>query len=368
MCKDEYMKLPPKRMWLKLIVSAMIIPIAAGCQSDQPPALVTDEPTFIEGETTPEPGEPSEAEPADSAVSFTATSATASGNESLITVLRSITTVPAGTEIVAVEFTSSDDTVLATPDGFAFNGVFLKDNSSVSIDIDRLMLRDAEGDLTTYRYEGSDIEIETAGFNTQEMADNFTQTKANIVNYFKTLQDIPTVVTAMHNKEPNSNPRLSTTEVLIRTGETPAIWSGDFLFGYGSQRRLSRQRMIDEAIRQWNDGALINIMLHVCPPIFTPAQEENPGCRWVVDPPDRRSPLSNLTMEEWESLTTEGGELNTAWKVRLDVYAEFLQQLKDAGVVPMFRPFHEQNQNLFWWNNTDDPANTTAKLFRQTHD
>jgi mannan endo-1,4-beta-mannosidase len=47
----------------------------------------------------------------------------------------------------------------------------------------------------------------------------------------------------------------------------------------------------------------------------------------------------------------------------LDQLAEGLQQLKDAGVVVLWRPFHEMNGDWFWWNGKD-PA-TFIQLWRQ---
>ena len=54
-------------------------------------------------------------------------------------------------------------------------------------------------------------------------------------------------------------------------------------------------------------------------------------------------------MEEWDRLTTEGTELNEAWKKQVDVIAGYLKQLKDAGVPVLWRPYHEMNGVWFWW-------------------
>ena len=124
--------------------------------------------------------------------------------------------------------------------------------------------------------------------------------------------------------------------------------------------------MIDEAIRQWNDGALINIMMHVTTPLRT-VEQEKAGASWSGG--GNNSVQYNLTTDEWNRLLTDGMDINLRWKQRLDEYAYYLQQLKDAGVVPMFRPFHEMNQNVFWWNgNNTATRNNTAALYRMTKD
>jgi len=37
------------------------------------------------------------------------------------------------------------------------------------------------------------------------------------------------------------------------------------------------------------------------------------------------------------------------WMQELDLTAEGLKELKDAGVVVLWRPFHEMNGGWFWW-------------------
>jgi hypothetical protein len=41
--------------------------------------------------------------------------------------------------------------------------------------------------------------------------------------------------------------------------------------------------------------------------------------------------------------------------------------MKDAGVAPLFRPFHEMNQCVFWWS-CHRGANGSPKLWQITHD
>ncbi|MCF7975191.1 MAG: glycoside hydrolase family 26 protein [Phycisphaerae bacterium] len=162
------------------------------------------------------------------------------------------------------------------------------------------------------------------------------------------------IVAGQHNREPNADPDKWTQEIFATTHKSPGLWSGDFLFQ--ADNIAHRQTMIDEAIRQWKSGAMINIMLHTCPP----TQEE--PCQW--DPGVINQLLSDA---QWKELVTDGTELNKNWKVRLDTIAPYLQQLKDAGAEVMFRPLHEMNQKVFWWGGRPGP-NGTARLFRITHD
>jgi hypothetical protein len=95
---------------------------------------------------------------------------------------------------------------------------------------------------------------------------------------------------------------------------------------------------------------------------------------WHACPPNMSEPcswdggvISSLTESEWTDLLTEGGSLNTIWKSRIEnIAAPYLQYLEDKGVEVLWRPFHEQNQTLFWWNSGG--AENTKALWKLTHD
>ncbi len=73
-------------------------------------------------------------------------------------------------------------------------------------------------------------------------------------------------VAGIHNREPNAAPATWTDSIHSTTGKYPGLWSGDFLF---EQDNIdNRQTMINEAIHQWKQGALVNIMWHACNPAW----------------------------------------------------------------------------------------------------
>jgi mannan endo-1,4-beta-mannosidase len=49
------------------------------------------------------------------------------------------------------------------------------------------------------------------------------------------------------------------------------------------------------------------------------------------------------------SLLEPGTETHDRWMKELDLIADGLKELKDAGVVVLWRPFHEMNGGWFWW-------------------
>jgi len=178
------------------------------------------------------------------------------------------------------------------------------------------------------------------------------KTKFKSLNYLYSISGSKTVA-GIHNREPNAAPARWTNEVYSATGKFPGLWSGDFLFQQDNIN--NRQLMVDEALRQWEKGAIVNIMWHAC----NPALIEPCGFRGGV--------LSKLSDEQWKEITTNGTPLNKKWKERVDEVTPFLQFLEDHGVEVLWRPMHEMNQGAFWWGGRPGPDGT-LKLYRMLHD
>jgi len=196
----------------------------------------------------------------------------------------------------------------------------------------------------------------------------------SVLDYFYQISGKATL-TGMHNNDHDDlNPSGSTDRIYNDTGVVPAIWSNDFLYSAAYANDRQRQAMIDEMIKQWNRGAIVQLLLHVAPPTVTP-EDEIRGVPWNGRGGFANAVQSDLTDEQWEDLLADRGALNSNWKRRLDVYAKYIQQLKESGVVFLFRPFHEMNQHVFWWGGRPKTTlagktlhNTTAGLYRMTRD
>ena len=205
---------------------------------------------------------------------------------------------------------------------------------------------------TEYGFSIYEFEIYKDSVGGSTIKSDAASARKKVMEYLYSMQGQKTIV-GIHNREPNSEPSKQTNQAYAVTGQYPALWSGDFLFS--SSDVSNRWNMIYECKKQWENGSIVQLMLHVTPSTQAEAGNWDGGV------------VSKLTDEQWSSLITNGGELNKAWKKRLDTYAQYISYLKDNGVPVLFRPFHEMNQSMFWWAGRKG-TNGTGALYRLTRD
>ncbi|MBK0378910.1 glycoside hydrolase family 26 protein [Mucilaginibacter segetis] len=180
-----------------------------------------------------------------------------------------------------------------------------------------------------------------------------TNTPFKMLKYLYTISGSKTV-SGIHNREPITSPAAWTDHAKNVTGKYAGLWSSDFMFQADNIK--NRQVMIDEAVNEFNKGALVNIMWHSCnPALGEPCEFDDKGVK------------SKLTDAQWTELLTDGTEINSKWKLLVDEVCVYLQQLKDKNVEVLWRPYHEMNQGAFWWGGRPG-ANGTRKLYQQLHD
>ena len=92
--------------------------------------------------------------------------------------------------------------------------------------------------------------------------------------------------------------------------------------------------LTDVLIGYWNSGGLITLSYHAPHP-WTGSHS------WDKTPRDLRE------------LITPGNAAHTAYMKDLDRVAEALTKLRNAGVVVIWRPFHECNGTWFWWGHRE---------------
>jgi len=179
-----------------------------------------------------------------------------------------------------------------------------------------------------------------------------------ILNYFQGLgarQDKRLVSGQFIGFGPGTSLRLME-EIHERTGQWPALMATDWAdFQHGSFTSKEPNRA---AIQYWKAGGLVTVSLH----LYNPANP-NESLHGVaqVDGGGPRDQGVDL-----ETLLAEGTETHTRWMQELDLIASGLQELKDAGVVVLWRPFQEMNGDWYWWGAKD--PDSFIKVWRHMFD
>lgn len=143
------------------------------------------------------------------------------------------------------------------------------------------------------------------------------------------------------------------------TGEIPALLGIDL--GYNETPNRSNQmvrvakefKALPAGTTALRNNGLITVSMH-------PAN------------PFRNSDSYDVRAADWEDLYVPGFIVQKRWQRTLDRAADFFLKLQDAGIVVMWRPFHEMNGGWFWWGarHEDDSWTTReefVELWRHTH-
>jgi mannan endo-1,4-beta-mannosidase len=138
--------------------------------------------------------------------------------------------------------------------------------------------------------------------------------------------------------------------VYVPSQRSPYMECADPRMDYASAFPAADKILID----YWNAGGLVTVMWQVSNP-------------WTGQSAhDTRIPGN------FSDLYTAETPMNRTYDRMLDELAEPLAELQRAGVVVLFRPFHEQNGNWFWWGNkgrgTQPSADQFVALWRYTFD
>jgi mannan endo-1,4-beta-mannosidase len=178
--------------------------------------------------------------------------------------------------------------------------------------------------------------------------------RTDLLTYFQTISGKSTL--SGQQDGPSSAPNTWQQKVHDITGVYPGVWGGDFAF---EQTDINaRPAVIAQAKAVWAAGSIPALVWHACPPTVGPA------CHWDYGD---GAIESKLTDTQWTSLITDGSDLNTKWKRRLDEAVPYLQDLKNNGVPVLFRPIHEMNEGWSWWGGRPG-ANGSRRLYQITKD
>ena len=130
--------------------------------------------------------------------------------------------------------------------------------------------------------------------------------------------------------------------VLKTTGKTPAVRGFDFLQYVYSPSVRAGQDATQRAIAWARVGGIVTFCSHLFMDIGSPAGQ-----------PQFYTPGANGnavgTTFDIRQAVIAGTPENVEFLAKLDIMAEELKKLRDAGVVVIWRPFHESSGTWFWW-------------------
>jgi mannan endo-1,4-beta-mannosidase len=131
-----------------------------------------------------------------------------------------------------------------------------------------------------------------------------------------------------------------TDSIHLLTGKYPAIWGCDFGFSdstHDIDNIKYRSGLIHEVKKQYQRGSIITFTYHQANPAISEPCKFKGGV------------ISSLTDKQWNDLLTPGTTLYETWRKQMDLIAGYLEQLRDANIPILFRPYHEMNGGWFWW-------------------
>ncbi len=118
------------------------------------------------------------------------------------------------------------------------------------------------------------------------------------------------------------------------TGQKPVIVGADYAYGNGRADDPDIRAINGTLIELWNQGHLIALSWHARNPVTGGTAFDN-------------SPVNLAELSDPKSA------LGQTWFKELDRIGAGLAELQKAGVVVIWRPFHEMNGRWFWWGNRD---------------
>jgi len=117
------------------------------------------------------------------------------------------------------------------------------------------------------------------------------------------------------------------------------------------------QDSVDRAEQWWREGGIVAMQLHW----IHPSNPDGSAWRGKHGRKEASGPF------DFDAALTPGTKTHRELMRDLKGHADYLQQLSDARVPVLWRPFHEIDGGWFWWTDGEKPDNTAA-LWRMMFD
>ncbi|MDA3865223.1 MAG: glycosyl hydrolase [Salinivirgaceae bacterium] len=188
----------------------------------------------------------------------------------------------------------------------------------------------------------------TVFFVTSSYSQGLVRTKTGILSYLKTVISNNTIIVGQQASRNGLYDDTGCFNTYIQglynsTGKYPAIYGEDYGYFAGVPYNTINQLLINH----WNRGGLVELSWCAdCPWL------DGYSCSWNSITNKATIDLTLLLKNAPES------SAKTIYRNELMAVGAALQALKNAGVVVLWRPFHEMNGSWFWWGIDARPTPT----------
>ena len=173
------------------------------------------------------------------------------------------------------------------------------------------------------------------------------QTKNEVLAYLASLPSQNKVLVGQHCGDGNHINEWAYPEFVealhTASGKWVGMVAGDYGWKYTTEPSVVNQSLIKHA----SYGGLVQLTWHCMNP-------------WTGG-----GPRDNQGNHDLNELITPGSSVYDEWMSELDKMAAGLQELKDNGIVVLWRPLHEMNASWFWWGNREQEA--YVNVWRHMH-
>nr|WP_307992872.1 CIA30 family protein [uncultured Niameybacter sp.] len=252
--------------------------------------------------------------------------------------------------------------IMVVGNSLSYTGPIYIDN----ISIEKVVPKDHGNPEVLPDNNGQEV-IDTAKFETNNM--NLVDNKANDAtkSMFAYMKNAAKEYLMFGHQHTNSqgitivNTSGQYSDVKNAVNAFPAVFGWDTLALTGNEGEYEDLvRWSKEAVKT---NGIITISAHM--PNFTKVKQNKDGTYNFKEAPDCNDTSGNVVSE----LLKEGSSANKAFKAYLDLFAKYASELKakDGEAYPIiFRPFHENTGNWFWWGQPYCSSDEYIKLFRYT--
>jgi mannan endo-1,4-beta-mannosidase len=158
----------------------------------------------------------------------------------------------------------------------------------------------------------------------------------------------------LHHVAARGGKRNEVEHIHALTGKYPAIIEFDLL---GFRENPRKKDLYLDFARQWYEaGGLVAVSWH----------ETSPELPVLDEGGFQHGTKKRMTQDRFNDVLKQGTVLNKRWLEHVDLAAEWLGELRDAGVPVLWRPYHEMTGEWFWWGRKD-PESFCA-LWRMMYD